>query len=598
MRKSIVLALAIYAIATLGVARANSGPVATPVPLPSDAGSQAAPAPTAAAAAEAAPGTGSPLHATFTNTVRYDAALRLKSASPALAGQPFQINENDGDAAFGAGQIVSNRADVLSELDISSEHFGARFSGSAWYDAAYNGHNALTGGSTVNQQSVPFNNFSLATTNVDGRGAQLLDAFVYANGSLGSVKLSARLGQHALLWGETLFFGGNGIAGGMAPIDVIQAQSYPAAEFKEIVLPTPQISTQLQLSSDLSLGGYYQLRWRGDRIPGVGSFFSDTDIYNAGGDTLLIGPVTIPTPRGPLVFPNAYLARGSDEFPSNRGQFGVDARFRPPGTGLDIGAYFIQFSEKAGTPYLFPGQAAAPPAFGRFAFVYPQGIRVFALSLSKSVGDFNLAGEASYRTNQDLLSNAPSLTVGSGPHAGAALDCGGAAIPTVVANNTTLPCYAIGDTLHANGSILWTLPENPISKEGSFVAEVGWQHLLGVTANSFLLDPYVSKNNTALQFVYTPTFRKVLKRTDLDIPISYRVGIQGTGAVPQILPSGGVGDVTAGLRATYELTTVFALNYTHFIGPTGAFNDAQTFISGQQTFSDRDFLSASISRSF
>jgi hypothetical protein len=535
---------------------------------------------------------------TLTNTLHYEAAMRLRSQSPLLIGSPAFLNENDGDRAFNAGQIIDNRADLLSEADISGKYYGARISGSTWYDGAYNTTNSISNGFTVNPNSVPFNNFASATTNVNGRGAQLLDSFVYANGTFGDVKVSARAGQHALLWGETLFFGANGIAGGMAPIDVIKAQSEPDAQFKEIVLPTPQISTNFQLTSNLSLGGYYQTQWRRDRLPGVGSYFSTTDLYDDGGERLFIGPVTIPTPRGPITFANAAFQRSVDEYASNRGQFGGDIRFRPPNTGLDLGAYFLQFNEKAGTPYLAPGVAVSPPTFGEYYFVYPQGIRVFGLSASKSVGDFNLAAETSVRSNQDLLSNAPAVTVGGGPFAGAPLDCAGNVVRVPVVNNTNHPCYAVGDTMHADGSLLWAVPQNFISKEGSLVAEIGWQHLLGVTANRGLLDPYTTRNNTALQVIYTPTFRKVFTRTDLDVPISYQIGLQGTGVVASALPSGGVGNITAGLHATYDTVNFINLSYTHFMGPTGPFNDVQQFISAQQTLADRDFLSFSISRSF
>jgi hypothetical protein len=534
---------------------------------------------------------------TLTNTLRYEAAVRTAGQSAALVGQPFTINENDGDRAFNAGQVIGNRADLLSELDVAGDHYGARFSGSAWYDGAYSGHDGITSALSVNEDSLPSNNFPLATTNVDGRGAQLLDAFVYGNASIGSVKASLRAGQHALLYGETLFFGANGIAGAMAPIDIIKALSAPDAEFKEIVLPTPQLSAHFALSSNLSVGGYYQVHWRPDRLPGVGSYFSTTDIYDQGGERLLIGPVTISTPGGPMTFKNAALQRAQDEYPANGKQFGAEFRYRPPGTGLDLGAYFVQFSEKVGTPYLAPGRDAAPPTFGQYYFVYPQGIRAYGLSASKSVGDFNLAAETSLRTNQDLRSNAPDVTAGGGPHAGAPVDCAGAVVAVPVVNNTTNPCYAVGDTLHADGSILWTLPENFISKEGSFVAELAWQHLLRVTANPVLLDPYVTQSNSALQFVYTPTFRRVFRRTDLDVPISYQVGLQGTGAV-LALPSGGVGNVTAGLRATYDTATLVSLSYTHYVGPAGPLNDQQNFLSGQQTLADRDFLTFSISHSF
>lgn len=45
--------------------------------------------------------------------------------------------------------------------------------------------------------------------------------------------LSFRAGRHSLLWGESLFFGSNGIGNGMTSIDVIKALSVPSTQFKE-----------------------------------------------------------------------------------------------------------------------------------------------------------------------------------------------------------------------------------------------------------------------------------------------------------------------------------------------------------------------------
>ena len=436
-----LLAAAVLAAAPLAkadAADATDPPATTAVNPPEPAATDAPRLP--AAAADQSPA----LKFTLTNTLRYDAAIRLRGQSPALAGLPFTANENDGDRAFNAGQIIDNRVDLLSEMDVAAKNFGARFSGSASYDGAYNSTNSIGNGSTVNANSVPFNTFAAGTTNIDGRDTQLLDAFAYVNTSFGSKKFSLRAGQHALLWGETLFFGANGIAGGMAPINIVTALSEPAAEFKEIVLPTTQVSAQLQLSSNLSVGGYFQTHWRRDILPGVGSYFSNTDIYDVGGERLLIGPVTIPTPGGPITFANAAFQRSVDEYPQNGGQFGVQFRFRPPNTGLDLGAYFIQFSEKAGVPYLAPGRNAAPPTFGEYYFVYPQGIRSFGLSASKSVGDFNLAAETSVRTNQDLISNVPNVTVGGGTNVNT-LPAAAALVPEGVMTSTfTAPAVLAG----------------------------------------------------------------------------------------------------------------------------------------------------------
>jgi hypothetical protein len=51
-----------------------------------------------------------------------------------------------------------------------------------------------------------------------GQGALLGDAFTYANGSLGPVKVNARVGQFSMLWGQSLILSANAIAGTMVPI--------------------------------------------------------------------------------------------------------------------------------------------------------------------------------------------------------------------------------------------------------------------------------------------------------------------------------------------------------------------------------------------
>ena len=54
------------------------------------------------------------------------------------------------------------------------------------------------------------------------------------------------------------------------PIDIFKLLGSPNAQFKEIIRPVPQLSAQLQLSPQLSVGGYYQFRWEADRLPPAG----------------------------------------------------------------------------------------------------------------------------------------------------------------------------------------------------------------------------------------------------------------------------------------------------------------------------------------
>jgi hypothetical protein len=68
------------------------------------------------------------------NTIKYSAAWRTQNPSSKLTEGQVALNQDDGDRAFKKG-LISNRTDILSELDLSFQDFGARLSGAAWYDS-------------------------------------------------------------------------------------------------------------------------------------------------------------------------------------------------------------------------------------------------------------------------------------------------------------------------------------------------------------------------------------------------------------------------------------------------------------------------------
>lgn len=256
---------------------------------------------------------------TWDNTVKYSTAWRMKNPDPALTRNP---NMDDGDRNFKKG-LISNRLDLLSELDIAYKNVGARVSGAAWYDSEYlrsNDNPGFPGGAFPNQLSVGSNQFTQATRDIHGKNAEFLDAFVYGKFDLGEQRATVRLGQHALQWGESVFFGGNAIAGGMAPVDVVKLLSVPNTQFKEAIRPVPQISGQIQLTPNVSFGAYYQFNWEPNRLPAVGSYFSFVDTAADGGEQLLLAG-----PGSPFA---ANAPRVGDQLAGNSGQGGIQMRFR------------------------------------------------------------------------------------------------------------------------------------------------------------------------------------------------------------------------------------------------------------------------------
>lgn len=513
------------------------------------------------------------------NTVKGSAIYRLNDASAALVnsfsapGVPQALNFNAGDDNFRNKGLVSKRVDLLSELDVVyQKNIGFRLSGAAWYDDAYSGKTSAM--DTFNGQT-PTNEFPESTRALAGGKAELLDAFVFGTWRLGDEqKVTARLGRHALQYGESVFFGDNGIARAQGPVDVLKLLSSPNAQFKEIIRPVPQVSAQLQLSSNLSIGGYYQFGWEADRMPPAGSYFSTAN--NIWGSSQ---PEFVGIPGGPMA--GNYVAMPvADQQPGDSGQFGMQLKWRLDET--DIGFYAARYHDKTGqafTNLINPETGAA-----QWFFVFPKDISAVGFSATQTVGSTNLALEVSTRSNQPLVnSNA-----------------------VYAAQFQSQPELATGQTGHVNLSWLTTLQPNFLARETSFIGEVAWNRVLSINDPGNLLDPGRTRDASALQFIFTPTYRQVVPGLDLSVPIGVRYALSGRSSVtgngwgPQ-----GTGSASLGLEGNYEGVWQFTLTYNKFLGEATPFvnyagatpTSAPPYNAGN-TLADRDSVSISLRRTF
>lgn len=513
--------------------------------------------------------TGNPdLSIRWDNTVKYSTGIRLKDPSPGLVADR---NQDDGDRNFKKHGLISNRVDWLTEFDVKYQSVGARVSAAAWYDQVYNGSTDNNSPGTSNAFSVPSSEFPAATRRLHGRKGEILDAFVFGETTVAGRKLTGRLGRHALLYGESLFFGNNGIAAAQAPIDVIKALSVPNSQFKELLLPVEQVSGQVQFSPSLSVGAYYQFAWRKTRLPGVGSYFSTSDVLDEGGERFLAGP----TSAGPAFF------RGSDQKARDSGQGGLQLRYTPANLGVDFGLYAVRYHDKLPQVYIRPGANAAPGIgkIGEYLLTYPENIKAYGASFSTTVGSANIAGEASVRRNAPLASIAVL-------DAGAGFD------------NNGNPGYAVGRTAHAQVSAFYTLPPNFISRESLLLTEVAWNRVLSVTRNRAALDPGANRDAWAFRVIFEPTYRQVIDGLDISIPVGLGYSPDGkSGAVTGFAKHKG-GDFSLQVKGNYLDKVRFGVGYTHYfgsegptIGPTGTF----TF---RQSSRDRDFITFNVSSTF
>lgn len=510
------------------------------------------------------------------NTIKYNAAWRLNDQSDELTAS---TNQDDGDRNFDKG-VISNRINLLSELDVIYRRFGVRASGAAWYDTVYNTSNDNDSPTTTNQTSSDYDEFTDDTKDLHGRKAELLDAFTFGSWNMGRNRASFRAGRHTLVWGESVFFGSNGIASGQAPVDIQKAQSVPGTPFKELMRPVAQVSGQFQLGAGMTFGTYYQFEWQENRLPAVGSYFSGSDVVGEGGERLIAGPPIIPGGE-PLAF-----YKGSDMEADDNGQYGVQLRFRFPNGETDYGLYAIRYHEKSAQVYTRP--SGGPPnaqtgQLGTYELVYPENVTAYGASFTRSLAGVNLAAEISARFNTPLISKSQTVT------------------PGTKADNDKHPLYAVGESLHAQVSSLWSIPRTPLFKEASLMAEVAWNRRSKITKNKEALDPNTDRDAWGFRFVFTPTYRQVLSGLDLKIPLGLGYNPQGRSSVVPAFNNSGAdkgGDVSAGLNFTYLNVWDVGLRYTSYFGDAGPFLDQTNARSFDMNLKDRDFVSIAISRTF
>jgi len=513
------------------------------------------------------------LRVRWDNTLKYSAAWRVEGQSDKLTQGPSSINLDDGDRNFGKG-LISSRLDLLSEFDITYQNIGARVSGAAWYDDVYNKATDNNAPDRVN--SLSGDHFPNDTRDLHGRKVEVLDAFIFGKGEIGDRDISGRLGQYAMQWGESLFYGVNGIAGGMAPIDVVKSLSVPNTQFKELIRPVKQMSGQFQLTPEVSIGAYYQFEWEANRLPASGSYFSTDDYFGDGSQRMLVGSPVIPGGQ-PLAF-----YHGKDKDAENSGQGGLQLRIR--GESVDWGLYAIRFHDKSPQLNVRPDFANVNPQTGyagQYYWLYPEGIEAVGGSFSMTQGNYNIAGEVSTRWHQPLAStNQRTLAVGED------------------LNNDNDPLYATGHTLHANLSWLATLEPSLVAQEASFMGEFAWNRTLSVTRSPDAVDPNADRDAWSMRTVYEPMYRQAFAGLDVSVPM----GLSYTHGNSSALGTGfGVnrgGDLNIGLKGNYLNSWNLGLTYTHYYGPENTFLDASNNYTYGQAMKDRDFVSFSVSRTF
>jgi hypothetical protein len=158
-------------------------------------------------------------------------------ANGSATGVEFGVNDDDGNVNTDQWDPYSTAIKLTTDFELKYRNYGAFVRTKLFYD-----HWIYEELGTRNNRfgSRPMVDAARGddARNFGGRGADILDAFVYTNFDVGNTPVSLRAGKQVINWGESLFIQG-GISSYL-PVDVSAIRT-PGSELKEAYLPVPAL---------------------------------------------------------------------------------------------------------------------------------------------------------------------------------------------------------------------------------------------------------------------------------------------------------------------------------------------------------------------
>ena len=211
--------------------------------------------------------------------VTVGASMRTKDADESLVfigngGKASSGTVDDGNLNYNKGDVFSSAAKAVGELELKKDNFGVFVRAKAYSDF-HNRSNRVPHGSSNNgfrpNEPLNDNGFDKGSKFED---AQFLDAYVVGDFEPLGKPLTMKIGNQVVTWGEALF-----VLGGVNQYSNFDSAALrrPGAQLKEVFLPIPQMSANLQATEALSLETFVQLNHEKVVVDGCGTFFSQAE---------------------------------------------------------------------------------------------------------------------------------------------------------------------------------------------------------------------------------------------------------------------------------------------------------------------------------
>lgn len=190
----------------------------------------------------------------------------------------FSQNTDQGNLNYDKGDVVHAAFKTTVDLDMTWENYGMFARAITFYDPTALDYeerhvdNIHQAEQTLRPKSIE---------DEIGVSARLEDFYVYGDWDVFDRGLSVKLGKQTVGWGESLTFVVNSINSVNVP-NVVRLNT-PGLDLKELFEPTSMIKAGIDLTDNVAMEAFYQLKWKPITISPRGDFFSTTDVAGVGG---------------------------------------------------------------------------------------------------------------------------------------------------------------------------------------------------------------------------------------------------------------------------------------------------------------------------
>ena len=189
----------------------------------------------------------------------------------------FSQNTDQGNLNYEKGDVVRAVFKTTADFDIFWEDYGLFMRGIAYYDPT-----------AVDYSETHFDSIQQRSSTIRSQGAEdeiglsmkIEDFYAYGSWDIFDRNLSVKLGRQVIGWGESLTFVVNSVNSVNVP-NLLRLYT-PGLDLKELYTPTEMIRASIDVSDNVAMEAFYQLKWRPITIAPRGDFFSTSDVAGSG----------------------------------------------------------------------------------------------------------------------------------------------------------------------------------------------------------------------------------------------------------------------------------------------------------------------------